>query len=82
MAVLDWNLDPQWAVTRGHVVSRNGTVDLEEGTFFDELKVGLEDLGHEINVRKLTSGLHAILVENGKLYGGADPRREGIAEGR
>ena len=82
MAVLDWNLDPQWAVTRGHVVSRNGKVDLEEGTFWDELKVGLESLGHEINVRKLTSGLHAILVENGKLYGGADPRREGIAAGR
>ena len=82
MAVLDWNLDPQWAVTRGHVISRNGKVDLEEGTFFDELKVGLESLGHEINVRKLNSGLHAILAENGKLYGGADPRREGIAAGQ
>jgi gamma-glutamyltranspeptidase/glutathione hydrolase len=82
MAVLDWNLDPQWAVTRGHVVSRNGKVDLEEGTFWDELKVGLESLGHEINVRKLNSGLHAILVEKGKLYGGADPRREGIAAGQ
>jgi gamma-glutamyltranspeptidase/glutathione hydrolase len=82
MAVLDWNLDPQWAVTRGHVISRNGKVDLEEGTFWDEMKVGLESRGHEINVRKLTSGLHAILVENGKLYGGADPRREGIAAGQ
>jgi gamma-glutamyltranspeptidase/glutathione hydrolase len=82
MAVLDWNLDPQWAVTRGHVISRNGKVDLEEGTFFDEFKVGLESLGHEINVRKLNSGLHAILAENGKLYGGADPRREGVAAGR
>jgi gamma-glutamyltranspeptidase/glutathione hydrolase len=82
MAVLDWNLDPQWAVTRGHVISRNGKVDLEEGTFFDEFKVGLESLGHEINVRKLNSGLHVILAENGKLYGGADPRREGIAAGR
>jgi gamma-glutamyltranspeptidase/glutathione hydrolase len=82
MAVLDWNLDPQWAVTRGHVISRNGTVDMEEGTFFDELKVGLEYLGHEIKVRKLTSGLHVILVEKGKLYGGADPRREGVAAGR
>jgi gamma-glutamyltranspeptidase/glutathione hydrolase len=82
MAVLDWNLDPQWAVTRGHVISRNGMVDMEEGTFFDELKVGLESLGHEIKVRKLTSGQHAILVENGKLYGGADPRREGVAAGR
>lgn len=82
MAVLDWNLDPQWAVTRGHVISRNGKVELEEGTFWDEFKVGLESLGHEIQVRKLTSGLHVIMVENGKLYGGADPRREGIAAGQ
>lgn len=82
MAVLDWNMDPQWAVTRGHVVSRNGKVELEEGTFPDQLKVGLEALGQEIQVGKLTSGLHVILVRDGELYGAADPRREGIAAGQ
>ena len=82
MGILDWNMDPQYAVTRGHVVSRNGKVDLEEGTFWDELKVALEARGHDINVRSLTSGLHAILVKDGRLFGGADPRREGVAAGR
>ena len=82
MAVLDWNMDPQAAVSRPHVISRNGKVDLEEGTQAEGLKAALEERGHEISVRGLTSGLHAILVEDGTLYGGADPRREGIAAGR
>jgi len=82
MAVLDWNMDPQSAAARPHVVSRNGTVDLEEGTAAEALKAALEARGHETNVRALTSGLHSILVSGGKLYGGADPRREGIAAGR
>ncbi len=82
MAVLDWKLDPQSAVARPHVISRNGTVDLEEGTDAESLKAALEARGHEVRVRALTSGLHTILVSGGKLYGGADPRREGIAAGR
>ena len=82
MAVLDWGMDPQDAVSRPHVISRNGTVDLEEGTGAEGLKAALEARGHEINVRALTSGLHAILVEDGKLRGGADPRREGIVAGQ
>ncbi len=82
MAVLDWNLDPQVAVSRPHVVSRNGTVDLEEGTAAAGLKTALEARGHEVRVRELTSGLHAILVSGGTLTGGADPRREGTVAGR
>ena len=82
MAVLDWNMDPQAAVSRGHVTSRNGTVDLEEGGAAEGLAAALEARGHETNVRALTSGLHVIQVKRGRLYGAADPRREGIAAGR
>jgi len=32
-------------------------------------------------VRSLPSGLHAILIKDGKLIGGADPRREGVVLG-
>jgi len=81
MAVLDWGMDPQAAVSRPHVVSRNGTVDLEEGTEAALLKPALEERGDEVSVRALTSGLHSILVSGGKLLGGADPRREGTAAG-
>jgi gamma-glutamyltranspeptidase/glutathione hydrolase len=82
MAVLDWGMDPQSAVARPHVISRNGTVDIEEGTEAESLKATLEARGHETRVRALTSGLHTILVSGGKLYGGADPRREGSVAGR
>jgi len=82
MAVLDWDMDPQAAVSRPHVVSRNGTVDLEQGTPAESLKGALEARGHEVRVGALNSGLHAILVSGGRLLGGADPRREGIAAGR
>jgi gamma-glutamyltranspeptidase/glutathione hydrolase len=81
MGVLDWGMDPQAAVSRPHVISRNGTVDLEQGTAAESLKAALEARGHEVRVRALTSGLHSILVSGGKLIGGADPRREGAAAG-
>ena len=81
MAVLDWNMDPQSAVSRPHVISRNGTVDLEEATAAEGLKAALEARGHEVRVRRLTSGLHAILARDYMLYGGADPRREGAVIG-
>lgn len=82
MAVLDWNMDPQAAVSRPHVISRNGAVDLEEGTDAEGLKAALEARGHEVKIGALTSGLHAILVQDGELRGGADPRREGITAGQ
>jgi gamma-glutamyltranspeptidase/glutathione hydrolase len=38
-------------------------------------------MGHDVRVRALTSGAQGIAVEGAKLYGGADPRREGVALG-
>ena len=82
VAMLDWNMDPQAAVDMPHVVNRNGATDLEEGTEAEALAAELESLGHQIKVRGLTSGLHAILIRDGQLIGGADSRREGIAAGK
>lgn len=82
VAMLDWGMSPQTALNMGHVVNRNGKTDLEEGTEAIEIKESLEVLGHQINVRSLTSGLHAIKLESVWMYGAADPRREGIAMGR
>jgi gamma-glutamyltranspeptidase/glutathione hydrolase len=81
VAILDWDMDPQAALTMGHVVNRNGPTELEEGTeavkYGDQLLV----LGHEVATRPLESGLHAILIRDGRLIGAADPRREGVAVG-
>ncbi len=82
IAMLDWGLDPQAAVSLGHVVNRNGPTDLEGGTDVATLKPALEALGHTVAIAELNSGLHAILRRDGRWLGGTDPRREGAAVGR
>ena len=81
IAILDWEMDLQTALDLPHVVNRNGSTDLEEGTDAVAYQAELEALGHEIKVRGLNSGLHAIAIKDGKLHGAADSRREGIAAG-
>ena len=78
---IDFGMDVQDAVAAPHLVNRFGTYDLEEETAATELEGPLQELGYETEVRDLTSGLHAIAIEDGRLLGGADPRREGIALG-
>ncbi len=82
IAILDWAMDPQAAVSMGHVVNRNGSTDLEAGTEAETLAPELQALGHKVNIRELNSGLHTILIEDNHFYGAADPRRAGIAMGR
>jgi len=81
IASLDWQMDPQAAVTLDHYVNRNGATELEAGTALEALAPELEALGHEVKIRALTSGLHAIRASADGLEGGADPRREGVALG-
>jgi len=82
IAHLDWGMNVQEALNMPHAVNRFGTYDLEEGTGSEALQNELEAIGYEVNIRALTSGLHAIVIEDGQLMGGADPRREGIALGQ
>ncbi|WP_019501044.1 gamma-glutamyltransferase [Pseudanabaena sp. PCC 6802] len=82
VAVLDWKLDSQQAVSLPNFGNRNSATELEEGTDFTMLKPGLESLGHTIDVAKQTSGSHAILVSDRGLIGGVDPRRGGAAKGK
>ncbi|MCX7560954.1 gamma-glutamyltransferase [Sulfitobacter sp. F26204] len=81
VAVIDWGLDVQQAVSLPHAVNRFGTYDLEQDTPSVELSDGLTTMGFEVATRGLTSGLHVIAIGD-DLRGGADPRREGIAFGR
>ncbi|WP_205626862.1 gamma-glutamyltransferase [Pseudoponticoccus marisrubri] len=81
IAHMDWGMDVQQAVAMPHAVNRFGTYDLEEGTSMAEMAPALEEMGFEVNLRGLTSGLHAIALTEDGLSGGADPRREGIALG-
>jgi gamma-glutamyltranspeptidase/glutathione hydrolase len=82
IAALDWDMDIQAAVDLPHFINRNGaTTDLEKGTAILALKSSLEAAGHQVRTRRMTSGLHAIRVRGGTLWGAADPRREGVALG-
>ena len=83
IAILDWGMAPQAAVAQGHILHRNGkALELEAGTVAEGWAGALRARGHEVKVRPLGSGLHAILIRGGRLLGGADPRREGIVAGR
>ena len=81
VAILDWGLDAQEAVSQPHAVNRFGVYEIEEDTSLIGLKKMLQRLGYETKERPLNSGLNVILRKDGKLYGGSDPRREGIAIG-
>lgn len=85
LGTLLWDLDPQEAVSLPHVTTLGGPVDLEEGRAPAELNAALTALGHQVRRMELTSGTHAILIRDGELVAGVDPRREGAAvssEGR
>jgi len=81
IAYFDWGLNLQEAVSIPHAVNRFGTYDLEEGTAAEALEGPLAEMGFEVGVRGLNSGLHAIAI-GPVLQGAADPRREGIALGQ
>ena len=78
MRILDWDMTPQEAVDAGHIVNRNGASELEAGSAAETLAPALRALGHEISVRDLNSGLHAILIDGDTMLGAADRRREGV----
>ncbi|RUO81199.1 gamma-glutamyltransferase [Idiomarina tyrosinivorans] len=82
IGLMDWKLNMQQAIDLGHITNRNDYTALEQGTDVAKLAEKLKARGHDVKVMDLNSGLHGIsLLSNGKLQGGADPRREGIVMG-
>ncbi|MFM7067654.1 MAG: gamma-glutamyltransferase [Gammaproteobacteria bacterium] len=80
VGMLDWNLTPQQAIDLPNVVARNAVV--AEGRLDPALREGLVQLGHVFGQGRGAegSGLHAIRVlPDGRLVGGADSRRDGVA---
>ncbi|WP_016954059.1 gamma-glutamyltransferase [Catenovulum agarivorans] len=81
IGLIDWQLDIQSAIDLPKITNLNGSTAVEAGTNLADQADYFSGLGHEVVVRDLNSGLHGIWLESGKLTGGADPRREGVAMG-
>jgi gamma-glutamyltranspeptidase/glutathione hydrolase len=85
VGTLDWGLNMQQAIALPNFGSRNGPTELEAGRFPAAEIEALKARGHTIRLGEQTSGLHGIERMNvggvSLWFGGADPRREGIAEG-
>jgi len=83
IALIDWRLDAQAAAALMNFGSRGGPFEIEidqPSAIWHALKV--KPYGHRVSADLLTSGLHAIVIrQDGRLEGGADPRREGVARG-
>jgi gamma-glutamyltranspeptidase/glutathione hydrolase len=85
VGTLDWNLDVQQAIALPNFGSRNGPTELEAGRFPAAEVEALKARGHQVRQTEQNSGLHGIermTIHGVPLwFGGADPRREGVAKG-
>jgi gamma-glutamyltranspeptidase/glutathione hydrolase len=85
VGTLDWGLDMQQAIALPNFGSRNGPTELEAGRFPAAEIDALKARGHTVRVFEQTSGLQGIArmtIHGVPLwFGGADPRREGVAKG-
>ncbi len=83
VALIDWKLDAQAAASLLNFGSRGGPFEIEidhRSALWHALK--MKPYGHLVSADLLNSGTQVIVVrKDGRLEGGADPRREGVARG-
>ena len=83
VGVLDWNLSMQDAINLPNMIALGDIYIAEPSKFPSGVVDGLTQRGITIHggFAAEASGLHGVIMRNGRLEGGADPRREGIAAG-
>ncbi|MFC4933118.1 gamma-glutamyltransferase [Massilia sp. GCM10023247] len=85
VGTLDWGLNVQQAISLPNFGSRNGPTELEAARFPQATVDALKARGHAVRQSEQNSGLHGIMLLpiHGEpwWFGGADPRREGVAKG-
>ena len=91
VAMLDWGLNPQQAVSladfgadnspQTNVGGEDPEIDTSDNGDHDPLVQGLRALGHQVNLTNQSSGLSAIIRSSSTWTGGADPRRDGLVMG-
>jgi gamma-glutamyltranspeptidase/glutathione hydrolase len=79
--ILYLNTDPSEAIKKPHICSRNQYSEIEEHENNTELIKKLKSMGHNIKIKKMTSGLNIIWKKGDDWLGVADNRREGYSFG-
>ena len=83
VALIDWELDAQEAAAMMNFGNRGDAFEIEidhPSALWHALQ--LRRYGHRISAGQLSSGAHIVVIrEDGRIEGGADPRREGVARG-
>ena len=79
VGVLDWKLPMQQAIALPNLIANGDQITAESDRFPAALSEGLAQRGFRLApARAENSGLHGVMVRDGTLEGGADPRREGV----
>jgi gamma-glutamyltranspeptidase/glutathione hydrolase len=79
--VLNWGLNVQQAIALPNFGSLNGPTLLEEKRFPAATLQALRARGHELREQAMSSGLQGLQRTPTGIFGGADPRREGLVMG-
>lgn len=80
VAAVDWNLPMQDALALPNLVARGPSFSGEVSKFSPEILEGLKARGVDLRPGQgEDSGVHGVIIRDGRFDGGYDPRREGRA---
>jgi len=79
VAAIDWGLPVSQALAAPNLVARGANFNGEMTKFSPEVLVDLRERGVDLRPGQgEDSGVQAVLIRDGRIDGGADPRREGV----
>jgi gamma-glutamyltranspeptidase/glutathione hydrolase len=79
VAAVDWRLPMQQAIALPNLVARGPNFQGEVTKFSPEVLAGLRARGIELKPGQgEDSGVHGVIIRDGRVDGGYDPRREGV----
>ena len=79
VAAIDWNMPVQEALAAPNLVARGSNFNGEVTKFSPEIRAALRAKGIELKPGQgEDSGVHGVMIRNGRVDGGFDPRREGV----
>jgi gamma-glutamyltranspeptidase/glutathione hydrolase len=79
VGAIDWNLPMQQAIALPNLIARGPAFHGEVTKFSPEVLTALRSKGIDLEPGEgEDSGIQGVIIRNGRIDGGADPRREGV----